>query len=122
MSPAFLTFQRFNDPALAGEIAEKLKENGIECQIIGDDGPIDPLIMPTTAVSSVSLMVRDSEIDRANAILEAYYEGHLTDIDPEYFLYSFSDAELKDVRAKPDEWGPLNYVLAKKILADRGVV
>jgi|GEM_PF-3586185 len=30
MGASFLTFERFNDPALAAAVAEKLKENGIE--------------------------------------------------------------------------------------------
>jgi hypothetical protein len=120
MPTAFLTFDRFNDPALAEAVAEKLQENGIECRILGDDGPFVSSIGPTQAVSSVSLQIRAEEFNRAHAILEAYYEDQLGEIDPEYFLYSFTDEELMDVVAKPDEWGHLNYVLARKILAERG--
>jgi hypothetical protein len=119
MPTTFLTFDRFNDPALAGAIAEKLKENGIESRILGDEGPLVSTILPTLAVSSVSLQIRAEDFNRAHAILEAYYQDQLGEIDPDYFLYSFTDEELLDVVAKPDEWGHFNYVLARKILAER---
>jgi hypothetical protein len=40
--------------------------------------------------------------------------------DPDYYLLSFSDDELLDLVRNPDEWGPLDYVLAKQILASHG--
>jgi hypothetical protein len=41
-------------------------------------------------------------------------------MDPGYYLFSFSDAELMEIIQRPDEWGHLDYVLAKKLLAEKG--
>ena len=39
---------------------------------------------------------------------------------PDYYLLAFTDAELLEILSKPDEWGHFDYVLAKKLLVDRG--
>jgi hypothetical protein len=120
MPATFLTFQRFNDPALAEAVAEKLKENGIDYRIQGDGGPVEAMLITTTAVPSVSLQIPGHEFPRAHTILETFYAGQLGDVDPDYYLYTFIDEELMEIVSKPDEWGHFDYVLARKQLADRG--
>ena len=61
-----------------------------------------------------------SDFRKARQLLEQYYQGQLAGIDPDYYLFSFSDDELLDLVRNADEWGPLDYVLAKQILAEHG--
>lgn len=44
----------------------------------------------------------------------------LDEIDTDYYLFGFSNDELLDLIAKSDEWSKLDYLLAQKILRDRG--
>jgi hypothetical protein len=44
----------------------------------------------------------------------------LDEVDKDYYLFSFSDAELAEIISRPDEWGHLDYQLAQKILKERG--
>jgi hypothetical protein len=64
---------------------------------------------------------RAADLDEAHKALEEYYRHQLQDVDPGYYLFSFSDVELLEIVAKPDEWGHFDYVLARALLADRGL-
>lgn len=122
MTPAdtYITFQKFNDPALAEAIAEQLHANGINSVVSKEDRLLDSTIIGNDFGSTIHLKVAPSNFDRANAILEGFYQTRIESMDPDYYLFSFTDDELLDIMRKPDEWGHLDYVLAKKLLADRG--
>ncbi len=62
--------------------------------------------------------MRTSDFDRANRALEEYYQPILNDVDPDYYLLSFSDRELLDVVNQPDKWGHFDRALAKKLLLE----
>ena len=58
----------------------------------------------------------------AEAALEAAVDLETMPVEPDYYLVSFSDEELIDVVRKKDEWGKFDYVLAKQLLKERGIV
>lgn len=119
MAPTYLTFQQFNDPGLATAIAEKLKEEGIDCRMESDESHFSAILGHNTP-GYISLQLPGTDFTRAHAILEAYYQAQLQDVEPDYYLYSFTDEELMEIVSKPDEWGHFDYVLARKLLAERG--
>lgn len=67
-----------------------------------------------------SVKLPSEEFLRAEAALEVEAENQLTNVDKDYYLLSFSDAELLDVVYKPDEWNAFDRLLARKLLTDRG--
>jgi hypothetical protein len=120
MAP-FKTFQTFNDPGLAAAIADKLKERRIVCHVEKVDPLLEPGFFSNTIEPNIHLKVRAADLDRAHQVLEEHYEHQLQDVDPNYYLFSFTDPELLDIVAKPDEWGHFDYVLARELLAERGL-
>ncbi|HLZ86879.1 MAG TPA: hypothetical protein VKQ52_06565 [Puia sp.] len=118
---AFLTFQKFNDPGLASAIADRLKERRILCHVEKVEPLLEPSFFRNTVEPTIHLKVRATDLDRAHKALEEYYEHQLQDVDPNYYLFSFTDVELLDIVAKPDEWGHFDYVLARELLAQRGL-
>lgn len=115
-----LTFQKYNDPGLAQAIGEMLGKAGIEYEVEGEHLHLDPAIIGNTSDPLIHLKIPAADFNRAHAVLEAYYEGQLQDVDPDYYLFTFTDQELLDILAKPDEWGHFDYVLARKLLRERG--
>jgi len=115
-----LTFQKYNDPGLARAIGEMLGKAGIEYQVEGEHLHLDQAIVGNTSQPLIYLKIPPADFVRAHAVLEDYYEGQLQDVDPDYYLFSFTDPELLDILAKPDEWGHFDYVLARRLLIDRG--
>jgi len=120
MSQSFLTFEKFSDPELAATIASQLKAQAIDSRIVNEGPEFDPTFANNNFEPTIHLKLRPDDFTKARRMLEHYYRGQLTDMDPDYYLFSFSDAELLDLVKNPDEWGPLDYALAKHILAAHG--
>jgi len=121
-SDTFLTFQKFNDPALAEVIAEQLQAADIDTLVVKEDALLDSTIIGNDLGSTIHLKIAPSNFDRANTVLETYYQQQIQTMDPDYYLFSFTNDELLEILRKPDEWGHLDHALAKKLLADRGRV
>jgi hypothetical protein len=115
------TFQTFNDSGLASAIAEKLKGEGVECVIEKVTPLLGPGFVRNTVEQTIYLKVKAADLDRAHQALEEHYRHRLLDVDPGYYLFAFSDMELLDILAKPDEWGHFDHVLARELLAERGL-
>lgn len=108
-------FKRFMDNEQAKEFAEELSKSGIDCQIIDNS-----LSKEITFSTNSELMIRQSDFDKANKILDEKVDELLKDVSIEHYLNKFTNDELFDILAKPDEWHSLYYKLAQKILKDRG--
>lgn len=67
----------------------------------------------------VKLKMEDFPV--ADKIQEELALEQLDDIPADYYLFDFSDDELFDVLEAKDEWSKLDYVLAQKILKQRGI-
>lgn len=120
MDDNYQTFQKFNDPQLAQTMGQQLSELGIPFQIIEEAPNFNPSFVTNVVEPTIHLKLRPSDFERANDMLQEYYQRRLHDVDPDYYLLSFTDQELRDIIAKPDEWGHFDYALAKQLLADRG--
>lgn len=121
MPDTFLTFQKFNDPGLAASMCELLRSQGIDCKIVNEAPTFDVSFANNKIDPTIHLKVPSGEFVHAHAALEAYYQTQLSTLDPDYYLFSFSDAELLDLVGHPDEWGALDYALAKQLLAQHGI-
>ena len=120
MSETLLTFQRFNDIDLANEFAERLNQLGIYCEIDNQTAPFDVTYANNPLENDVRLKLKPADFAKANAALDEYYKSQLDTVDKEYYLFQFTDNELMEIIAKPDEWNRLDYQLAQKLLKEHG--
>ena len=120
MADSFLTFQTFSDLELAEEMAAQLQEKGIECTVENNRQFFDPSYANNSFGADISLKLKPADFYKARKTLEDYYEKHVDQVGRDYYLFDFTDQELVEVVAKPDEWGFLDYQLAQKILKERG--
>ena len=111
----FVLFKRFTDAGQAKELAEELASKGIECQLIDDS-----LSKEITFSTNSELLIRPSDFEKANKILDKKADELLVKIDKKHYLYEFTNDELYDILAKPDTWNSLDYKLAQQILKERG--
>ena len=118
-APSLLTFMTFHDPGMATQMADRLLAAGLFCQVRDDRNRFDVSFAFNQIEPAVTLELYGRDFRKAERIQETFYEHRLESVESDYYLFSFTDEELLDIIAKPDEWGQLDYALAQKILADR---
>ncbi|MEZ4886965.1 MAG: hypothetical protein R3E32_19705 [Chitinophagales bacterium] len=119
-NPNFAVFRVFPNVEQAEEMAEVLKNNGLAYKIIDNSPSFNPSFSLSTLENEVQLLLLASDFDQANEFLEKDAEMLVEDLDKDYYLFVFSNEELYEILAKPDEWNTFDYKLAQKILIQRG--
>lgn len=116
----FEVFKSFYNERDAIDLREFLLSKGIEA-VIGRSKPVaDKIIAGDGLEKDIFLKIVPEDFDRANELIDAHVENNLSQLDPDYYLFSFDDEELFEIVQKSDEWNNQDVVLAKKILRDRG--
>jgi hypothetical protein len=122
MQPEFITFKKFDDPALAQALTNLLDDNGIEYQTEEGAFSFDPTFAASRELSTeYSVKISPDNFIRATELLNASEAEDIKHIDKDYYLFSFTDAELMEILEKADEWSSFDHQLACKLLAERGV-
>jgi hypothetical protein len=122
MQPEFITFKKFDDPALAQALTSLLGENGIEYQIEEGAFSFDPTFAASRELSTqYSVKISPVDFTRATELLNASEAEDIKRVDKDYYLFSFTDTELMEILEKADEWSSFDHQLARKLLADRGI-
>ena len=116
-----LIFQRFSDPALADELKDKLEGYGITATVVKDAPLLDEVWIGSSSQQDYYVKIAGNDFVKAHTMLEDYYSKEMESVDPSYYLFEFSDTELQDIISNPQEWGPLDYQLAKKLLTEKGI-
>lgn len=116
----YLTFQKFTDKASALELADLLKQNGIDCKFEDTSGRVDLTFSNSEAIKEYRVKLRKENFEAANDLLLQLTAQQLENVSEEHYLYEFTDEELTEIIHKPDEWCKLDYLLAKKLLKERG--
>ena len=123
MDNGYVTFLKFDDATALEPYTDVLIQNNIDFKVEDQSYSTDPIIQtPGGNVHDFRIKLLPADFDKANALLENVFAAELEGIEPDYFLFDFTEEELMDVVRKPDEWGHLNYALAKKLLAGKGKV
>jgi len=121
MTATFLTFRKFNDIALAKEIAARLEQGDIQYLLEDDSRMFDPSFANNAIDSDIRIKLRPVDFAKGDKVLEDFYRNSLDTVEEDYYLLSFTDEELMEIVSKPDEWGAYDYQLAQKLLKERGL-
>jgi hypothetical protein len=123
MESQFLTFRRYNEPALAQSLTDLLDENGIAYEVAEESLVANPLLVSGDELATEYIIkLQPVDFDKVNNLLVAIEEASLHEVDTSYYLFDFTDQELVDIIKNFDEWSAFDFALARKILKDRGVV
>lgn len=121
MNEEYSRFKIFPDKLTAQEFAEVLKQNGIDYLIEEDALVFDASYANNPLSKDYAITVKQSDFKRASNAYDEYFSKHLDNVPEDYYLFSFTNDELLEILAKPDEWGPFDYQLTQKLLKEKGV-
>ncbi|MNK06567.1 hypothetical protein D3C87_244660 [compost metagenome] len=119
MAEHYVTFKKFPDASQAKGLQQFLIENGIECLFV-DDSPRLGSSFSSDLLKEYEIQMHPDNFEKANTLLEEHAENFLKDVPEDYYLFTFTDEELHDVVLKHDEWSEFDYMLARKLLDERG--
>lgn len=120
MENEFVTYQRFRTKEEATELAAVLAQHQIPFQYEDDAEIFDPTFAYNEALKDYRIKLRKQDFERADALLLQASAALLSEVGNDYYLYEFTNEELIEVLTKSDEWSKFDYVLAQKILQERG--
>ncbi len=120
MEPEFITYQKFDEIALAEELTDLLEENLIPYKVEEESFNFDPSLVLSNAKKEYAVKIKGEDFELVTELLENHETQNIEGVEEDYYLFSFTDDELMEVVTKADEWSPFDVVLARKILADRG--
>jgi hypothetical protein len=115
------TFRVFKDVYAAEELATWLNDRGVPAAVVDTSAPFDPSFANSILSKEWVVRIPPDDFSKAGELLQHFYALRLSAISKDYYLFSFSNEELDNILARPDEWGDLDYVLAQHILASRGL-
>jgi len=120
MSDFFEEYKTFPTFKQAQEYIEVLENLGIKYKLENVTSLFDPSFSGNTNNEAVLLMLRKNDFLKADKAFEVEHLIDVASIDKSYYLFTFSDSELMDVIVKKDEWNNFDYILAQKLLKERG--
>ena len=118
----YSSYEKFFNPDQAQPVMTILKENNIPYEFASIKQVVDQVIAGGGPAYLYEIKIPDNQFNKANRVLRENIQVNLDEVAPDYYLFSFDDFELIEIFKQPDEWGRLDYAIARKILESRGIV
>lgn len=115
-----LTYSHYPDEGAAAAIKAQLEAAGIPYVLEKEAAFPDKVYFGQSTDIVYALKLAPEDFSRMNDLLEAQAKRDAATPDPDYYLYSFSPAELKDVVDHPQEWNPYDVALARILYEKSG--
>jgi hypothetical protein len=116
----FEEYKTFTNHTEIKEFTNLMDQNHIEYNVHKITPVLDPAFAGNTQNDNIVIKIKPSDVERVEQILLNEVDVNVEDLAPDYYLLYFTDDELMDVVVKKDEWNDFDYVLAQKLLKERG--
>jgi hypothetical protein len=120
MENEYLVFRRFSDKNEALVVSELLRLNDFVFLLEDSRVSFDPTFSFNESRLEYFIKLAQKDFSRADSVLLEHAKKQLNQVEDTYYLFSFTDSELLDVVAKRDMWSNMDYVLALRLLQERG--
>jgi len=118
----FASYEKFFNPEQAEPVLSILQEYEIPYEFAAMNKPaVDQLLSGGGPAYEFEVKIPVDQFETANRLMREKIQINLNEIDPDYYLFTFDDNELIGILKEPDEWGRLDYVIAREILETRGI-
>lgn len=120
MEDNFATYRKFifKDDAL--DLIEILKEHKIDFILSDNSSRLDSTFGNDDSTKQFALKIERANFKKVEELEENLISKSLDNVNKDYYLFEFSDEELIEIVLKSEEWNKFDYLLAQKILKERG--
>lgn len=115
----FVLYKEFLTENDAKYLLQILDDNKIPFNVIDNSYAMDISIIGAKQ-QNFQVLLNPKNFDVVNSLLELKSKDELANLPSDYYLYSFSNDELFEILQTKDEWSSTDYILAHKLLEERG--
>ena len=118
----FLPFQSFPSAEAAQPLMTMLRQREIPFETATDTGePVfNPAFTFNNTYATFVVKLHGPDFEWVRRLQEDANREVLATLSPDHYLFSFTDGELFELLAKPEEWSPLDVTIAGQLLRQRG--
>jgi len=114
-----ITYTKFFTLDDANPLLEILKKEGILYEIEKERNSLDSVYFGNEIAPMFAVKIPSDQFTRLNYLLEENASESIAHAEDDYYLYNFSNEELRSVIIDTDEWNTYDRELAQKILVER---
>ncbi|WP_263601861.1 TASOR family protein [Chryseobacterium sp. PET-29] len=120
MSATLSTYRKFiyKDDAL--ELIKILEVNHIDYELADNSSRLDSSFGADVNNQEFELKIQKENFNKVEELEEKLVENDVQNVERDYYLFEYSDEELIEIILKKEEWSKFDYLLAQKILKERG--
>ena len=115
-----ITYRKFSEADQVLLLVDILNENNIPYQRIESREGLDLLWGDKQFTKQIIIKIRQDDFQKVDKLLLDQSVNFLDEADKDHYLFGFSNDELYEILTRPDEWSEFDFLLAQKILIERG--
>ena len=117
----FITYRKYKTEEEAILLIELLKSNDIEHYIEDISSAFDITFTGgTESEDKIAIKLKSADFEKVDNLLYKTAIDYIDLLGKDHYLFDFSDDELLEILENYDEWSKTDFILAQKILNDRG--
>ncbi len=121
MLSGLTTYRKFiyKDDAL--ELIEVLEKNQVDYELVDNSSRLDSSFGGDINTKQFEVKVPQDDFERVEKLEEELVKNLAENVDKDYYLFEYSNDELIEIVLKKEEWSKFDYLVAQKILKERGI-
>lgn len=117
----FLTYKKYKSQEESSFLTDLLEKNKLEFRVVNIAPSLDITFTGYNEFDDkIAIKLKPEDFIKANELLVKNADSVIDTLDKDHYLFGFSDEELIEILERFDEWSETDFLLAKKILLQRG--
>jgi hypothetical protein len=116
----FEVFKSFYTYSEALTMFEFLEQEGIPCKIESMKPIADKVFVGDGMEMETLLKIPSDCFSKANRIIDKKITEQISQLEDDYYLFTFTDMELMEIIRQPYEWSNQDVIVARHLLNQRG--
>jgi hypothetical protein len=116
-----VTYKKYKTEEEAILLIDLLKSNDIDYAVEDISPAVDITFTGGTALGDkIAIKLKYTDFEKIDSVLNKVAVDNIDLVEEDHYLFGFSDDELFEILENYNEWGKTDFILAQKILNDRG--